>query len=100
MNEAIYKNIKSLPPLDDTVVQIQRVCQDENSNLSDLVAIVERDPTLTANILHSANSPLYGFSREISTIQQAVNLFGMATIRGFALYGAVKKSFNIDFPVW
>ncbi len=96
MNEAIYKNIKSLPPLDDTVVQIQRVCQDENSNLSDLVAIVERDPMLTANILHSANSPLYGFSREISTIQQAVNLFGMATIRGFALYGAVKKSFNID----
>lgn len=50
---------------------------------------------LTANILHSANSPLYGFSKEVTTIARAISLFGMATVRGFALSSAIKKSFNI-----
>lgn len=96
MNESIYKSIKTLPPLDDTVVQIQQICRDENAVMSDLISVIKRDPMLTANILHSANSPLYGFTREISEINQAVNLFGMATIRGFALYGSVKQAFKID----
>lgn len=96
MNESIFKSIKNLPPLDDTITQIQQICHDENANMSDLIAVIKRDPMLTANILHSANSPLYGFSREISDVSQAVNLFGMATIRGFALYGAIKHSFKMD----
>ena len=96
MNDSIYKSIKTLPPLDDTVVKIQQICRDDNAVMGDLIDVIKRDPMLTANILHSANSPLYGFTREISEIGQAVNLFGMATIRGFALYGSVKQAFKID----
>ena len=96
MNSSIYKHIKSLPPLDDTVVKIQAICADENGNAANLAKVVEKDPMLTANILRSANSPLYGFSREISDVSRAISLFGMATVRGFALSSAVKKSFKID----
>ena len=96
MNDSLYKSIKTLPPLDDTVIQIQQICRDENASMGELISVIKRDPMLTANILHSANSPLYGFSREISDVSQAVNLFGMATIRGFALYGSIKQSFKMD----
>ena len=96
MNDSIYKHIKALPPLDDTVVKVQAVCSNENSSLGDLAQIIAKDPMLTANILRSANSPLYGFSREITTIEMAVSLFGMATVRGFALSSAVKKNFKIN----
>ena len=96
MNESILKKIKTLPPLDDTVIQIQRIHADENSSINDLTKVVEKDPMLTANILRSANSPLYGFSQEITTIARAISLFGMATIRGFALSSAIRKSFSIN----
>lgn len=96
MNDSIYKKIKSLPPLDDTVIQVQRICSDENSSVNDLTKVIEKDPMLTANILRSANSPLYGFSKEITTIARAISLFGMATVRGFALASAVKKNFSIN----
>lgn len=96
MNDSIYKSIKTLPPLDDTVIKIQQICRDDNAVMADLIDVIKKDPMLTANILHSANSPLYGFSREISDVGQAVNLFGMATIRGFALYGSVKQAFKIN----
>lgn len=96
MDENILKKIKALPPLDDTVIQIQRICVDKNSSLADLIHIVEKDPMLTANILKSSNSPLYGFSREIKNIAHAVSLFGMATIRGFALSSAIKQNIKIN----
>ena len=96
MDNNIIKKIKSLPPLDDTVIMIQRISTDKNSSLRDLVRVVERDPMLTANILKSANSPLYGFSKEIKNIGNAISLFGMATIRGFALSSAIKDNIKID----
>ena len=96
MDDNILKKIKALPPLDDTVLKIQRICVDKNSSLADLVTVVESDPMLTANILKSSNSPLYGFSREIKNIAHAVSLFGMATVRGFALSSAIKQNIKID----
>jgi HD-like signal output (HDOD) protein len=96
MNDAILKQIKQLPPLPETAIKIETVYQDPNSTFEDMVKILEKDPLLTADILKSANSPLYGFSREITAISQAVSLFGMGTIRGFALASIISKSFSLD----
>ena len=77
-------------------MQIEAVYQDPDATFNDMVKILEKDPLLTADILKAANSPLYGFSREINAISQAVGLFGMGTVRGFALASIVKKSFSLD----
>ena len=96
MTEEILKKIKQLPPLPESAMKIEAVYQNPDSNFNDMVKILERDPLLTADILKAANSPLYGFSREINAISQAVGLFGMGTVRGFALASIVKKSFSLD----
>ncbi|QOP40701.1 HDOD domain-containing protein [Sulfurimonas marina] len=96
MTEAILKKIKQLPPLPESAMEIEAVYQNPDSTFNDMVKILEKDPLLTADILKAANSPLYGFSREINAISQAVGLFGMGTVRGFALASIVKKSFPLD----
>jgi len=96
MTEEILKKIKQLPPLPESAMQIEAVYQDPDSSFNDMVKILEKDPLLTADILKAANSPLYGFSREINAISQAVGLFGMGTVRGFALASIVKKSFSLE----
>lgn len=96
MDDSILAKIKALPPLDDTVVKIQTICMSKDSSLSDLSKVIEHDPMLTANILKASNSPLYGFSREVKNINHAVSLFGMATIRGFALSSAIRQNIKID----
>jgi len=96
MKEDILKKIKQLPPLPESVMQIEAVYQNPDATFNDMVKILEQDPLLTADILKAANSPLYGFSREINAISQAVGLFGMGTVRGFALASIVKKSFALD----
>lgn len=96
MNESIKSSIKSLPPLPESVAQIQRICAMPDASLADLSAVVEKDPMITANLLRAANSPFYGFSREIKNVNQAVSLFGMATVKGLALSGAIKNALKID----
>ena len=96
MTDEILKKIKQLPPLPESAIRIEAIYQDPESNFGDMVKVLEKDPLLTADILKSANSPLYGFSREINAISQAVGLFGMGTVRGFALANIVKKSFSLD----
>jgi HD-like signal output (HDOD) protein len=96
MTEEMLKKIKQLPPLPESAMQIEEVYKDPDSTFNDMAKILEKDPLLTADILKAANSPLYGFSREINAISQAVGLFGMGTVRGFALASIVKKSFALD----
>lgn len=100
MTDEMLKKIKQLPPLPESAMQIEAVYQDPNSSFNDMVKILEKDPLLTADILKAANSPLYGFSREINAISQAVGLFGMGTVRGFALASIVKKSFSLDLSAY
>jgi HD-like signal output (HDOD) protein len=96
MVEKIIKKVKSLPPLPESINRVRQICNDPEGTIKELVPIVKQDPMFTADILKAANSPLYGFSRQITSIDQAVALFGMGTIQGFAISYAVRKSFPID----
>ena len=97
MNNSIADSIKSLPPLSKTIAEINRVYADENSSVADMAKVIENDPMIIANLLKSASSPLYGFSKEIKNASQAVGLFGMTMTRSLALGNAVRKLLNVDF---
>lgn len=92
----MLEEIKSLPPLPDSVVKIQELCMSNETDIDELSRVIEHDPMLSANILKSVNSPLYGMSKEISSIPQAIMLFGISMIRGFAAASAIKKGIVID----
>jgi len=96
MKSSIIESIKSLPPLSKTILQINQVSQDSGSGIAELVRVIEQDPMIVANLLKTANSPLYGFGKEIKSVTQAVTLFGMKQTKSIALGHAVKKLLNVD----
>jgi HD-like signal output (HDOD) protein len=96
MKSSIIDSIKSLPPLSKTIIDINRVYADEESGIADLAKVIEPDPMIVANLLKNANSPLYGFGREIRNVAQAVSLFGMSMTRSIALGNSVRKLLNVD----
>jgi HD-like signal output (HDOD) protein len=83
--KSLVETIESLPPLSDSAVLIQKLYVDgsSNVNIARLTKIIESDVLLSANILRMINAPAYGFYRQITSIPQAVTLFGTETI--FAL---------------
>ena len=96
MKEKILEKVGAFPPLDDTVSNVMVVCNDPDGSVMELARIIEKDPMTTANILKAANSPLYGFSREVKNIGHAVSIFGMETVKGFAFSSFLQKKPNLD----
>lgn len=96
MQRSIIDSIKSLPPLSKTIMDINKVYADPEASVMDLAKVVERDPMIIANLLKAANSPLYGFAKEIRNASQAVSLFGMSVTRSIAISNAVRKLLNVD----
>lgn len=90
----IVSKIESLPPLLDTADTVRRLYSEgsANVNLSRLTIAIESDALLSANVLKMINSPLYGFSRKIDSVSQAVTLFGSETIFALVLRFCVQAN--------
>jgi len=96
MLQEIAERIKSLPPLPKSFHLIASICSNPESSVHDLSRAIEEDPMLVANLLKVANSPLYGFRREIKSVLQATSLFGMSTTRSLVTDMSIKKLLNVD----
>jgi len=100
ISNIVLRQIKNLPPLPKSVLEVQKITSDPNASIKDLVKVIKEDPLLTANLLKAANSPLYGFSRQIKTIDQAVALFGMSTVKGFVISFAIRNTLKFDLSAY
>ncbi|WP_457593139.1 HDOD domain-containing protein [Hydrogenimonas sp.] len=96
MRKELIEQIEHIPTLPESIGAIERVYADKESSVADMAKAIESDPTMAANILKLANSPLYGLSREVTTIQQAVSLLGKDTVRNFAIHLAASSAVPID----
>lgn len=83
MNELLLKTIDNLPPLPETIMKLQQYIDSSGSSVQvqGVVDIISKDPLLTGDLLRLANSPYYGFSREISTLNQVVSLLGINNVK-------------------
>ena len=79
----------SVPALPQSAVTLLRLSQDPDVGPAEFAVPVESDPGLASQVLKFVNSAYFGFSREISSVRQAITLVGIRTIRNFALWSAV-----------
>jgi HD-like signal output (HDOD) protein len=78
-----------LPALPQTAMTLLELSQDASNGPVEFARPIEADPGLMSQILKFVNSSYFGFSREISSVQQALALVGVRTIKNFALWSAV-----------
>ena len=90
----LVKSIDSLPPLSDTATIVRHLYENgaENVNINKLTIAIESDPILTANILKMINAPLYGLSKQISSIRQAITLLSTSMVYGIVLKFSIETN--------
>lgn len=98
MNELLLKRVEVLPPLPDTVSKLRKYVSEANSNIETMkvAEIISSDPLMTAKLLQLANSPYYGFTREITTINQVITLLGVGNIINIVTADSIRDNFKID----
>ncbi len=78
-----------LPALPTSAMRLLELSQDPNNGPAQYAKPIEADAGLMGQVLRFVNSSYFGFSREIASVQQALTLVGVRTIKNFALWSAV-----------
>ncbi|EHO7283556.1 cheVAW transcriptional regulator CheP [Campylobacter jejuni] len=102
MNELLLKSVEVLPPLPDTVSKLRKYVSEANSNIETMkvAEIISSDPLMTAKLLQLANSPYYGFTREITTINQVITLLDVGNIINIVTADSIRDNFKIDVSLY
>jgi HD-like signal output (HDOD) protein len=85
-----------LPMLSHVAAQVMDLCEDEDCDPRKLAELVQRDVSLSGNVLRLTNSALYSAREPVVSVQQAIWRIGTATLRSVALASAVQsKVFDV-----
>ncbi|MBU0680077.1 MAG: HDOD domain-containing protein [Proteobacteria bacterium] len=90
----LIAQVNEFPPLPAVVNKILQVTADPESSLDKLARIVEAEVGLSAAVIKLANSPFFGLSREVSSIQHALVVLGMEEVRNMVLAKAMFNTFT------
>ena len=82
---SIINDIDSLPIIPDIVLEIENELKSDNVSFIKLTNIIKKDPSLTAEILHTVNSGFFGLVRQINDITEALSYLGINSIKSIIL---------------
>ncbi|RJQ50937.1 MAG: GGDEF domain-containing protein [Nitrospiraceae bacterium] len=94
--DSLLQNISSLPSLPAVAVKIIQEIRKDKSSIGKLADIISVDPALTAKMLKVANSSFYGLSRQVDSVERAINVLGLEAIKNIALSFVIVKGFKRD----
>ncbi len=83
-----------VPAMPDIAFKIQKLFVDESAEPKVLGDLIQTDPSLSARLLRTANSPLYRGSVSVDSLPQAIVRMGMETVRKQVLVYAASEMFR------
>ncbi len=94
MNCSSTKEGLVLPSLPHAVMQLLEASLDEDVPISRLSALAGADPSLAAQILRLANSPVYSGGIQVSSISGALIKMGIKAVQCLAITVSIHSSFG------
>src|SRR5580704_15548506 len=88
MPEVLLKkdiSLANIPAFPAVVLRVLDIASQENPDFALLEREITSDATLSAQVLRLANSPLFGFAAQISTVQRAVVALGTAQVQSLVM---------------
>ncbi len=73
-----------IPAIPSVVSEIRRLVQQPDANLTEVVALVERDPSMATHLLRISNTAYYARGGHNSDLKTAVSRIGLRQIHGIA----------------
>ena len=94
--EKLMRTVDEIATLPEVSMKIMQMLDDPDTEAKDLQDIFKEDPALSSKLLKLANSPFYGFSREIADVGRAIVLLGFNAVKALALSSSIGKMFASD----
>lgn len=89
------QKVDKLPAMPGLATELIRIRNNPYAHASELAAVIEQDPSLAAQLLRYATSPLYAYQGKLESVEQAiVRVLGMDFVLDIAFGLALGKAFN------
>ena len=82
-----------IPEMPEALTQFQTEMRSDSPDMERLAEIISTDITLSGMVLQLVNSAKYGLPSKISSIQRAVVVLGLSTMRNVILSAALRNTF-------
>ncbi len=92
--EELITRLQDLPSLPAVVMQVYQMADDPNVHAQQIAQTISKDQGFTTRVLRIANSAYYGMTRQVATIDEAVVVLGMNTVKNLALIAATYPLFQ------
>lgn len=96
MKKVLIKKISSLPPLPNSVIELENFRSLDSFDVEKLMDIINEDPLMVATILRIANSSMFGFRSEVDTLSRAINLLGMNFTISIAIGSTIQNTLDTN----
>ncbi|MFW6251386.1 MAG: HDOD domain-containing protein [Alkalispirochaetaceae bacterium] len=81
ISEKLAHEIDSLPKFPESVLSLQKMIEDPDSEITDIARAISTDPSLTAGLLKTVNSAQFMLPKRVDNIVEAVKLVGLRGLR-------------------
>ena len=90
------EQITELPAMPEMATRMFQLRANPAADVADLVAVVEQDPSLAAQVMRYANSPFFGYRGKIETLQVAIGrVLGFDMVMNLALGLSLAQPFKV-----
>ncbi len=97
--DSIAEKLKDLPAMPGVVIRLQSLTKRDDVGSHEVAQILEKDTAIVAKVLKLVNSPFYGISQRVSSIEEAVAILGFNALHQLALSTAVFHTLASDDSV-
>ena len=88
------ESIEDVATLPEVTVKIIEIVDNDESRPEELYEVINHDPALVSRVLKVVNSAFYGLPGQVSNIERAISLLGLAAIKNIALASSMGKMFK------
>lgn len=91
---SIIEKVKGIHSFSSVIIKINTMMAIDTVSIKDIALEIEKEPSLSANVLRLANSSYYGFSGKVSTITMAMTILGLNTVRNLIMAVNLSRMFQ------
>ncbi len=96
--DEIIKKTDRLPTLPGIALNLLDAVRREEPDLEEITKLISSDPPLSAEILKCINSPFYSLKTKVTSVNHAVNMLGVKTVKNLALSFSLVNNFQPEGP--
>jgi HD-like signal output (HDOD) protein len=95
-DKEISDALEKIPPIDYVVARTLALLRDPTTSARRIAQEIAKDLLLSFEIMKIVNSPIYGFSRKVQSLEHAITLIGFKSVESIVLSAYTKRIYDVE----